>query len=416
MANIDAIRNESIALRLRGGAVVPELTIFVDDYTSERHRQPLEHSEYPVESGALITDHLVARPLELELTGIVSDALRARHTEGSTPLEVRGSAAWQRIRDLAHETRPLAEVFTGAGTYRNLALVDAEARVRSDTGKTLEFTLRFREVQEVEIRQEQPTASTVVAEKRGFLMPNVAQSWEEMLELQSIRDAEDAAGSLDGLPPPLLPSGFTSNLDLEGWLDLTATDQSAERREPTPEGEPLTDDDATIIATANLLRFYLEQEYPGRSLSSLTASEVLIPQVAGIYRLRIPLRNTASSNLILTLGGQSLILQIRRSGTSWQARITWQNPPDQPFRRGRGARGLAGALAPEPVSTGTINITPYANLASRLTARGFRGSVRAMPGPTSAGRASDIGIQPWGRSHDLFYYPAVSQAALEQVL
>lgn len=128
-----------------GAAVVPVLFGWVDSYSSESHHLRSSKTEYPLESGASITDHLVVNPARLQLTGFVSDLLYSSWSKSKVPT-ARAQAAWQEITRL-HAERSILDVTTTLGDYQNMVIMNVSATVNSSTGVALRFRIDFEEVQ-----------------------------------------------------------------------------------------------------------------------------------------------------------------------------------------------------------------------------------------------------------------------------
>lgn len=135
-------------------AEVPPLVAYVDGYHSEEHTLSVARTDYPVESGATLTDHAVVQPDELVLHGWVSTVLPARRfgaVESNRDLggdpNLRGAEAWEHVRRLVDTLEPVEMVSTVLGNYSNMLIVNASARANDKTGRSLDFTLTLREVQ-----------------------------------------------------------------------------------------------------------------------------------------------------------------------------------------------------------------------------------------------------------------------------
>lgn len=130
----------------RARAVVPVLAGWVDAYADETHQLRSTKTEYPLESGATITDHLVVLPARLQLTGFVSDLLYHEPSAKSKEPLARASAAWQELRRL-HAERQILDVTTSLGDYQNMVILNISATVNASTGSALRFRVDFEEVQ-----------------------------------------------------------------------------------------------------------------------------------------------------------------------------------------------------------------------------------------------------------------------------
>ena len=121
------------------------ITANVDGYYAENHSGRVSKTQYPVESGARLTDHAEREPYSLKLKGWVSDLMPEPHTIGSTPLNQRAGVAWQAICD-QKDLLETVTVVTSLRTYRNMMIIEAKAPVDESTGLSLLFDLEFEEV------------------------------------------------------------------------------------------------------------------------------------------------------------------------------------------------------------------------------------------------------------------------------
>lgn len=121
---------------------IPILGRRVDGYFSEEHRLDLDTTEYPIESGGVLTDNAVKRRDRLRLQGMTSDLLPAPGNE-ATP--ERSAEAWSAIRTLFRDRTPV-EVVTALHRYRNMIVVRCVAPVDRTTGRALKFTVDLVEV------------------------------------------------------------------------------------------------------------------------------------------------------------------------------------------------------------------------------------------------------------------------------
>jgi hypothetical protein len=138
-------------------------TIEFDAMISESHRYSNRVTENPVESGGVVTDHIINDPITLRIEALVSD----------TPLGVKGfQAAGQRIAAAAGgalggsaaETRPgpAADAFgklirlwkergrvtvvTGLQVYRDMAIESIDIPRDANTGRVLRFQMSLKQI------------------------------------------------------------------------------------------------------------------------------------------------------------------------------------------------------------------------------------------------------------------------------
>lgn len=136
---------------------VPPLLAHVDAWGAEEHAVDVERTDYPVESGATLTDHAVVQPRQLVLKGWTSAVMpdsrfgRGGRTSveaagGASPA-MRGREAWAHVQRLIDDLEPVEVVSTVLGDYDHMLVVAASATVDETTGRSLDVTLTLREVQ-----------------------------------------------------------------------------------------------------------------------------------------------------------------------------------------------------------------------------------------------------------------------------
>lgn len=155
--------------RRRVGAEIEAVAGYVDSYPEEQHELRSSKTDYPLESGVLISDHLVTLPKRLTLTGFVSDlivpasAVLSDHT-------TRAELAWQKLQEL-HESRRLVDVVTVLGEYSDMAIMRLMAEVNERSGQSLRFTM---ELEEMQLRDVESFAFVPVDVYTSFAGPSPA--------------------------------------------------------------------------------------------------------------------------------------------------------------------------------------------------------------------------------------------------
>jgi hypothetical protein len=114
----------------------------LDASLSEEHTSDAEVTEHPVEVGADISDHKRKKPLQVKITGLVTN----------TPLKFlnfnSGDAAvtaWDLLQEL-QKGSALITVITTLKTYDNMAIISLSAPRDVKRGHSLEFTATMREI------------------------------------------------------------------------------------------------------------------------------------------------------------------------------------------------------------------------------------------------------------------------------
>lgn len=142
----------------------------VDASIKETHKRSSPPTEFPVENGTTITDHVIIKPFNLELTGIISDTpignAQQLITEAATTLVsaltppiglIAGSvayalykslsnskspsvAAYEQLLNLQQNAQPV-DILTSLKRYTNMWISDISVPRDAETGKVLLFTV-----------------------------------------------------------------------------------------------------------------------------------------------------------------------------------------------------------------------------------------------------------------------------------
>lgn len=161
------------AEKYTGPTLIGDLAL--DCTVTETHTATSTVTEHPVESGANITDHIRPDPVQLSITGIVSDTpIGSRQVQrsievGGASVQVTqqeppssatgfGRAAWAKLDAIRTAAKPV-KVVTRDKTYDSMALVSLSVPKESKTGGALYFTAQFKQIRIVYNR----TTKVVVA-------------------------------------------------------------------------------------------------------------------------------------------------------------------------------------------------------------------------------------------------------------
>lgn len=156
-----------------GPTLIGDLAI--DCTVTETHTATSTVTEHPVESGAKITDHIRPDPVQLSITGIVSDTpigskqVQRAVSVGGASVQVTqqeppssatgfGRAAWAKLDAIRVAAKPV-KVVTRDKTYESMALVSLSVPKEAKTGGALYFTAQFKQIRIVYNR----TTKVVVA-------------------------------------------------------------------------------------------------------------------------------------------------------------------------------------------------------------------------------------------------------------
>ena len=146
--------------RYTGPTLIGDLAI--DCTVTETHTAAATVTEHPVESGANITDHIRPEPLQLSITGIVSDTplgskqiqraidiggTSVQVTQQETPTSATGfgRAAWSKLEEIRASGK-LVKVVTRDKPYENMALVSLSVPKDARTGGAFAFSAQFKQV------------------------------------------------------------------------------------------------------------------------------------------------------------------------------------------------------------------------------------------------------------------------------
>ncbi len=124
----------------------------IDAIVGEEVSLEAEVTEYPVESGGVITDHTRNRPLKLELEFLVSDTpigtVAAERTAGAVP----SSEARQALEALRDSRQPFT-VVTGTKTYERMVFASLSFPRDRETGDALRPRASLQQLSIVEVRR-----------------------------------------------------------------------------------------------------------------------------------------------------------------------------------------------------------------------------------------------------------------------
>ena len=164
----------------------------MDGYYQEEHRVRVRTTEYPVETGADLTDHVVREPYRIKLKGSATEAQKGTQA---------GLQAWAAILAHINSRKPIA-VVTRLGTYYNMMMVDAKPVVDESTGLSLDIDIELKEILRANVTRGAtrsggtPTSGPAVDRapppmRRGRVLPLAVL--EENARIAIIRQAGNAA-------------------------------------------------------------------------------------------------------------------------------------------------------------------------------------------------------------------------------
>lgn len=143
-----------------GPTMIGDLAL--DCTVTETHTATSTVTKHPVESGSNITDHIRPEPVQLSITGIVSDTpIGAREVQraieiGGVSVQIKqqetptsptgfGRAAWSKLDAMRLAAKPVT-VLTRDKKYESMAIVSLTVPKEAKTGGALYFTAQFEQV------------------------------------------------------------------------------------------------------------------------------------------------------------------------------------------------------------------------------------------------------------------------------
>ncbi len=120
--------------------------LVLDAILSEDHSLENKVTEFPIETGAVINDHIVNAPRRFTIQGFVSDW--PVRSPGAPPGNY-ARLAFQELESL-YESRALVTVLTSVKQYDNMAIEKVAIPRSAATGQALEFTIDLIEVKQAD--------------------------------------------------------------------------------------------------------------------------------------------------------------------------------------------------------------------------------------------------------------------------
>ena len=136
---------------------VPALLALVDGYPDRTHELETALGGSPLETGAWITDHAIARPEKLTLSGYTSNL--------SDSLGAKPTLAWAAIRKLQQDVTPVT-VITAWQVYPELLISKVSA---TPSGLGQSFTMELEEVLRVSVANESPIINGNLFTQNGLI-------------------------------------------------------------------------------------------------------------------------------------------------------------------------------------------------------------------------------------------------------
>jgi hypothetical protein len=134
----------------------------VDAMVQEDHQSAATLTDYPIENGVSISDHVVVKPDQLTLNCVVSN----------TPIYIGpGLLATNRIMDAyillwaIMSTKSAVNIVTGLRVYQNMVLEDLKVTRTKDNGQALEFIVQAKQARIVKTQTSTASAAPIAQKK-----------------------------------------------------------------------------------------------------------------------------------------------------------------------------------------------------------------------------------------------------------
>ena len=114
--------------------------VVLDATLTEDHEYNSRVTNYPVEDGRIISDHIINEPETVQITGVVTD----------TPLAIlssfnRSINAFNRLIQI-HTNRERVTVVTGIKVYTNMVMTSLQVPRNVQTGQSLTFVIQLQKI------------------------------------------------------------------------------------------------------------------------------------------------------------------------------------------------------------------------------------------------------------------------------
>lgn len=116
-------------------------SLVIDVFTEENHSAKASVTEFPVENGAVVSDHIFRNSDELEIKGSICAPLYIFDI-----MKGRGSYFKAQYETLNSLVGTVLTVVTGLRVYDNMAFLDLSVPRNKDNGGSIDFTAKFRQI------------------------------------------------------------------------------------------------------------------------------------------------------------------------------------------------------------------------------------------------------------------------------
>lgn len=195
-------------------------TVTFDTMVTEEHRYSSRVTNYPVESGTIISDHIINEPDTVILSGLVTD----------TPLNIlagfnRSISAFNALIQI-HEKRQVIDIVTGIKVYKNMAITSLDVPRSIKNGQSLTFNIQLQKIifdDNVQVLLDQGsvaggikdnTPRAIVAENTNIPLLNYDPPFS--LKDQASESINVGVQSLNSIPTAILPNILTNLAAIRG--------------------------------------------------------------------------------------------------------------------------------------------------------------------------------------------------------
>ena len=118
-------------------------SVVLDAVISEDHHYTSRVTNFPIENGLIISDHIINDPETLQITGIVSDTPLALFTPFNTVLNALNAPSVSAFNTLVeiHNRRERITVVTGIKVYDNMVITSFQVPRNMESGQSLTFVI-----------------------------------------------------------------------------------------------------------------------------------------------------------------------------------------------------------------------------------------------------------------------------------
>lgn len=121
----------------------------LDLVTSERHERRAEITQFPIEDGSTISDHIILRPKTIKLEGLVSN----------TPIQILGGLSFEDrvqnafdVLEQLYENKEILTVVSGLDVYEDMAFSELIYPRDFTTGQALEVKATLEKISKVQMQ------------------------------------------------------------------------------------------------------------------------------------------------------------------------------------------------------------------------------------------------------------------------